>query len=236
MPRRPQQLTGNPTEHPDAAAHPDVLYERALRGMPVHLQSIDGRRMQLRTDRWMGPAQGADLLLLDRVEEPCLDVGCGPGRLVAALARHEVRSLGIDVSPTAVNMARHAGAPAWLGSIFDPVPAEGRWRTVLLADGNIGIGGDPLRLLRRLHDLLHPAGRLLVEVDGPGCGLRRTELRLRDFQNVGAWFGWAIVGVDVMAGLAAQASFKLTDRWSCLQDEADHASRRWFVELSRSIA
>jgi hypothetical protein len=39
---------------------------------------------------------------------------------------------------------------------------------VLLLDGNIGIGGDPHRLLRRVRELLTPTGRLLVELDVDG--------------------------------------------------------------------
>ena len=58
-------------------------------------------------------------------------------------------------------------------SVFQPVPGEGGWDTVLLADGNIGIGGDPVALLTRCRELLAPAGRVLVELDPPGHGAAR---------------------------------------------------------------
>ena len=45
-------------------------------------------------------------------------------------------------------MERGVTGPA--RDVFDPLPGEGRWETALLADGNIGIGGDPVALLRRL--------------------------------------------------------------------------------------
>ena len=42
-----------------------------------------------------------------------------------------------------------AGGPALVRSVFETLPGEGRWDTVLLMDGNIGIGGDPAALLGR---------------------------------------------------------------------------------------
>ena len=39
---------------------------------------------------------------------------------------------------------------------------------MLLADGNIGIGGDPGRLLDRCRDLLGPDGDVIVELEPPG--------------------------------------------------------------------
>ena len=86
--------------------------------------------------------------MLARCEAPVLDVGCGPGRLVGALNARGVPALGIDISARAVEQARGRGAMALRRAVEQPVPAEGRWGTVLLADGNIGIGGDPAALLR----------------------------------------------------------------------------------------
>jgi hypothetical protein len=52
--------------------------------------------------------------------------------------------------------------------VFGPLPGTGRWRHILLADGNIGIGGDPARLLRRCRHLLAPDGRVHIEAAAPG--------------------------------------------------------------------
>ena len=118
--------------------------------------------------RWLGEAAAEDERLLDQAVGPVLDIGCGPGRHVLALARRGVDCLGIDVTPSAVRLARSRGATVVEGSIFDPVPRAGIWATGLLLDGNIGIGGDPVALLTRVASVLRPGARILVELGSPG--------------------------------------------------------------------
>ena len=135
-------------------------YEHALRGAgPLGLRTEDGRLLTLDVARWLGAADAADRTVLDRCRGPVLDVGCGPGRLVRELNARGMAALGVDIAETAVALTRGAGFPALLRSVFADLPGEGRWPTVLLIDGNIGIGGDPYRLLARI-------GRLLAN-DGP---------------------------------------------------------------------
>ena len=61
-----------------------------------------------------------------------------------------------------------AGADAINGSLWSQVPRAGSWRTILLLDGNIGIGGAPILLLRRAGELLAPGGAIVVETDPRG--------------------------------------------------------------------
>ena len=88
-----------------------------------------------------------------------LDLGCGPGRHLAALRRRGKRGLGVDLSPVAVEFARGRGADAIIGSLWATVPGAGTYRTILLLDGNIGIGGAPVALLKRAGELLAPRRR-----------------------------------------------------------------------------
>ncbi len=162
--------------------------------------------------RWLGPARHADLTILDRLHGPVLDVGCGPGRFVVALAQGGVPALGVDIAPEAVRLTRHTGGIALQRSVFRRLPGEGRWQSVLLADGNIGIGGDPVRLLRRAAALLAPTGQVVVEVDG--AGQRNGAVRLECQDEIGDWFAWAQVGADAVAGLAAQAGLVVTESWA----------------------
>ncbi len=111
-------------------------------------------------------------------------------------------------------------------SVFGPVPDPGRWATALLLDGNIGIGGDPVTLLARIHRLLRPEGRVFVEVEGPEMASRRFQARVRHAGGAGRRFPWASVGAADIASVAARSGFVTDDVW-CEQG-------RWFAELRRS--
>jgi SAM-dependent methyltransferase len=165
----------------------------------------DGRRRPLEVDRWTAPASPSELELLADVDGPVLDLGCGPGRLVAALAEAGTPAMGVDASPAAIESAIERGASALCRSLFDALPGEGRWRTVLLLDGNIGIGGHPARLLARARSLACAGGSILVEVDPPGHPTRRTEARLEGAADAGPWFPWAWVSADGLGAYAAEA-------------------------------
>jgi SAM-dependent methyltransferase len=199
------------------------LYEAALAGaVQAEVEHTDGTRLPLAVDQWLDAAPG-DMSLVDRCNGPTLDVGSGPGRLTVALAERGVPALGIDVTPYAVRMAQSAGALAMLRDVFGRVPGAGRWMTVLLADGNIGIGGDPAALLQRISELLMPGGQALVEVQAPGVPLRCERVRLRRDGVTGSWFPWAYVGADQIGDIAARVGLVLRETWS--------ASGRWFAAL-----
>ena len=200
------------------------LYADALEGDGTLMaRDVRGRAQRLPVERWLAPASAADERLLDRTEGPVLDVGCGPGRHVHALVRRGVLALGVDVSPSAVRIARARGAAAMEGSIFDRVPGAGLWRSALLLDGNVGIGGRPGALLARVGALLAPGGCALVELGPPGGGLRTTRVRLERGAAVGGWFAWATVAADAVDAPAHDAGFHVDDRWC---DDG-----RWFARL-----
>ena len=142
---------------------------------------------------------------------PTIDLGCGPGRLVADLIRRGVPALGVDQSATAVELARRSGAPALRRDVFDPLPGMGRWQTVLLADGNVGLGGDPTRVLRRAADLLRRGGLCIAEFDSAPSGVITRWVRLESARTVGPWFRWATVGVDSAPRIAGDAGLKVVD-------------------------
>jgi len=84
---------------------------------------------------------------------------------------------------------------------------------VLLADGNVGIGGDPLGLLTRVRQLLTADGQVLVEVLAPGSSSRRTTVRLESGSRVSAWFPWAELSSDDVGTVASSCSLHVEDRW-----------------------
>ena len=77
----------------------------------------------------------------------------------------------------AVRLAGRGGAPALLGDVFAPLPGMGQWQTVLLVDGNVGLGGDPRRILGRAAELLARGGRCVAEFDAETVGIRAGWVR-----------------------------------------------------------
>lgn len=200
------------------------LYERALVGERCWIRHDDGEVRPLPAHRWLGAAERAahgsdgerasdeafDEAVAQMCVGPTIELGCGPARLVARLVQRGIPALGIDRSVTAIKLAGRGGAPALLGDVFEPLPGTGRWQTVLLVDGNVGLGGDPRRILGRAAELLGRGGRCVAEFDTRAIGIQGRWVRLESGHDVGPWFRWASVGVDSAASLAAQVGLTLT--------------------------
>ncbi|UNZ18533.1 class I SAM-dependent methyltransferase [Streptomyces sp. 891-h] len=225
-----------PAPAPDAIAqwsadpYADAL--RSGRG-PLFLRRSDGWLLPLEVERWCASADAADMSVLRRCEGAVLDVGCGPGRLVAALSSLGHRVLGIDVSPAAVSRTVSLGGTALCRSVFDPLPGEGRWGSVLLIDGNIGIGGAPQELLERCARLLAPRGLLLAETS-PLDVDERAQVHIDDGRGAqhrtdtdsGRQFPWARLGTRALLRYALPAGWSTAGQWE--------SGGRCFVALRRS--
>ncbi|HME47757.1 class I SAM-dependent methyltransferase [Mycobacterium sp.] len=190
------------------------LYDRALVGERCWIRHDDGCVHRLPVRSWLG-GRGADEAFDNHVVAMCngptIDLGCGPGRLVAHLIRRGIPALGVDQSATAIQLARRNGAPVLHRDVFEPLPGVGRWETVLLADGNVGLGGDPHRILARARELLRRSGRCLAEFEPCITGVRLRWVRLESPHTVGPWFRWASVGVDSAWRLAEQVDLAVTE-------------------------
>jgi SAM-dependent methyltransferase len=189
-----------------------------------NLRYADGRVLPLAVGRWCSDPDDVDLGILERCTDPTLDIGCGPGRLVAALSAAGRSALGVEIAHAAVQLARGAGARVVQRSVFDVLPDEGRWGTALLIDGNIGIGGDPVALLRRCRDLVAADGVTIVELDPPGAS-SAMQVRLESHRRRSHWFDWAHVVANEISAPAEQAGLRVVDSWT--------TEGRWFACLAR---
>lgn len=188
------------------------LYDRALDGERCWIRHDDGQVKVLPVRSWLGGRhadRAFDRAVVGLCAGPTIDLGCGPGRLVVDLIKCGIPALGVDQSATAVELARRNGAPALRRDVFGALPGLGRWQTALLADGNIGLGGDPRRVLRRAAELLRPGGRCVAEFDVDVEGVQTNLVRLESSKTVGPWFRWASVGIDCAATLAEESGLAL---------------------------
>ncbi|MEF2976649.1 class I SAM-dependent methyltransferase [Subtercola sp. YIM 133946] len=218
---RALQTAGLLTLVPDCCDDPDcshgtVADRRHDRGGPAGDGGPSARTGTLVMDvsRWSASADATDMSLIEEGSGPLLDVGCGPGRMVAAALTAGYSALGVDVSQAAVDVARGAGIPALRASVFDPLPHEGEWMTVLLVDGNIGIGGDPTALLTRCAELLAPDGCLLVETaNDPLTDRSFTGTIVGDEGYVSDSFAWSEIGSEALARRAPDAALAVSESW-----------------------
>ncbi|UFU06313.1 class I SAM-dependent methyltransferase [Ruania halotolerans] len=181
---------------------------------------------QMDVPQFLRAADAVEAELVRSLTGPLLDVGCGPGRMVAAASRAGLRALGVDISPTAIAIARQRGLPVLLRSVDDPLPGEGRWGSILLLDGNIGIGGDPAALLRRCAALAAREGVVVVEAHPDDDHDTTFDAVLADPDGGRSHrFRWAESGRDALARHARAAGLRTRRQW--------RRGERSFVVLGR---
>jgi hypothetical protein len=135
--------------------------------------------------------------------------------MVRAALALDLVALGVDISPAAVGVARAAGLPVVHRSVFGAVPRPGRWQTVLLVDGNVGIGGDVAALLTRCAELMTADGEIVVETHPDTRRDARFTGRLADADgHVSAEFPWAEIGAGALAALAPAVGLTVRQSWA----------------------
>lgn len=175
----------------------------------------------LDVQRWSAVADLADRSTLDGLRGPLLDVGCGPGRMVRAALDAGLQAWGVDADPAAVSACRAAGLPVLRRSVFDPLPLEGSWSSLLLLDGNVGIGGDVAAMFARCGRLLHRGGVLVVEAHPDPARDVASLWRVRGAAGDSDPFPWSQVGMPAL--LRAAHDFHLDHTWQL--------DGRWFARF-----
>ncbi len=132
--------------------------------------------------------------VLARRPQRVIDVGCGEGWLLRALARHGIEGLGVDAVPTLVESARAESVLAGSGGRFlimdyaAIVAGELREQADVVACNFSLLGGESVdALLGAIPALLAPGGALLIQTLHPwsACG----EGAYRDGWREGSWAG-----------------------------------------------
>lgn len=93
-----------------------------------------------------------------------LDIGCGAGSHSLWLQQHGLEVTAVDISPGAIQCAKHRGINNAIVSDF--LDHNGTYDTLLLLMNGIGLAGSLQGLgpmLRKLKSLLAPGGRILVD-------------------------------------------------------------------------
>jgi len=170
---------------PDPFSDINIIASWAKNALPwisaVREGRIESRRQV--TDRAIVDA------VLARTPRTVLDVGCGEGWLVRALARHGIEACGVDAIPALVEAARAAGGGDFRVASYEDIAA-----------GNVGASVDALvcnfSLLGRASvegifaaapSMLNARGALIVQTLHPvhACG----DLPYRDGWRQGSWTG-----------------------------------------------
>lgn len=201
------------------------LYNAALTGGVCTVLTEGSLSRALPVRRWRSKADARDRVVLAHCIGSTIDLGCGPGRMAEELQRCGMTVMAVDVAAEAVSQARRRGVYTIQRDILGPLPREGTWDTALLADGNIGIGGNPSHLLSRIHGLLSSGGRVVVDLAPPGTGLQQHFLSLAVGGRTSRPFPWALVGADALPALAMDSGFavRAVHEWS----------GRWFAVLDK---
>lgn len=160
-----------------AAWHSNALpWAEAVRG-----QRIESRRLV--TDRAIVEAAMACK------PRRAIDLGCGEGWLVRALAERGVDALGVDAIPALIDAARERGGGRFEAMSYESIAAGALQAKADVAICNFSLLGQASTeaLLAAVPGLLEPDGFLLVQTLHPlmACG----ELVYRDGWREGSWAG-----------------------------------------------
>jgi 2-polyprenyl-3-methyl-5-hydroxy-6-metoxy-1,4-benzoquinol methylase len=151
-----------------------------------------------------------------RAPSSVLDIGCGEGWLVRALAARGIRAVGVDVVPELIDHARRAGDGEFSVASYEDIIDGGFEATVDVAVANFSLIGKESvdGLVRRAPSLLAPGGALVVQTMHPliACG----EPPYVDGWRAGSWSGFSDDFTD-----PAPWYFRTLERWVALITSAN---------------
>jgi 2-polyprenyl-3-methyl-5-hydroxy-6-metoxy-1,4-benzoquinol methylase len=159
--------------------------------------------------------------VLSRLPRTVLDVGCGEGWLVRALAEHNMRAIGVDVVPALVEKASRAGGGEFRVASYEQIAAGELDITVDAVVANFSLIGKESveNVVRRIPGLLTKAGTLIIQTLHPVVA--SGDLPYEDGWRQGSWAGfskdfsdpapWYFRTLESWKRLLAEAGFRLIE-------------------------
>jgi SAM-dependent methyltransferase len=208
-----------------------------------HLEGRAGHEVIERSDGYIDVSAGTDTYFAEPTDQQrlvaeqaigrVLDVGCGAGRYALYLQEHGREVVGIDVSPLAIEVCRRRGLrDARVMSVEEVDASLGRFDTVVMLGNNLALLGSAARakrILRRLHRVVVPGGRLIGETLDPYMsgdpnhlsyhaenrskgrmgGQIRMRVRYRKYKS--PWFDYLFTSREELEGLLAGTGWRLRE-------------------------
>jgi cyclopropane fatty-acyl-phospholipid synthase-like methyltransferase len=159
--------------------------------------------------------------VLSRKPGLVLDIGCGEGWLVRALAEHGVAGIGVDVVPELIASAAAAGPGDYrLASYAEIADGELGVRVDVAIANFSFIGKDDVEtLLKRLPDLLTPNGSLVIQTLHPVTASNKQDYA--DGWRPGSWAGfnekftdpapWYFRTIESWVALLIESGFRVVE-------------------------
>ena len=129
--------------------------------------------------------------VMSRKPNKVLDIGCGEGWLVRALAERGVRATGVDVVPALIEQASRAGGGDFRVASYEQIAAGELDITVDVVVANFAlIGKESVEgVIRRIPDLLTSGGALIIQTLHPVVA--SGDLPYEDGWRHGSWAGFS---------------------------------------------
>ena len=132
----------------------DRYYPRHYRAYGSFVTHVLGTLYDMRVCRWVRSKSGGGSVL---------EVGCGPGLMLAAFKRHHWRVSGIERNEEMAERARRIPGVEIVSTSIEAIPEDMRFDLIILFQVFEHIG-EPVDLLRECAKRLQPGGNLIINV------------------------------------------------------------------------